>query len=457
MGSSNLIPKPWVPRDQPPPPPLININVIDVEAGHVIPNCSVHVQNGVIARIMPASSLSRSSEAPFPTGPRTKTKFINMQNQYLCPGLIDCHVHLTATPGGTSLKDMFAASPNTIAYRTTYVARNMLLRGFTTARDTGGADAALRDAIAEGLLSGPRLFIAGKALSQTGGHGDLRAPYQGDEHKCCGGHSTALARICNGVPACLEAVRDELRQGANFIKIMCGGGVATPTDALDMLQFTAEEIQAITTTAAYSKTYVTAHAYNAEAIRHAVDNGVRGIEHGNFIDPETARYCKEKGVVFTPTLITYQGMTEPPFDNFLDEFSQAKNLEVLASGLQALEILRDAGITMCYGSDLLAGLHTLQNREFSIRSAVLSPLEILQSATINAATLVGMEGKLGCIKEGAIADFLILNANPLEDITILDHVDKSLMAIAKEGRIVSSKIADLSVDPLYDPYRIRSN
>ncbi|BAE58047.1 unnamed protein product [Aspergillus oryzae RIB40] len=343
---------------------------------------------------------------------------------------------------------MFAASPNTIAYRTTYVARNMLLRGFTTARDTGGADAALRDAIAEGLLSGPRLFIAGKALSQTGGHGDLRAPYQGDEHKCCGGHSPALARICNGVPACLEAVRDELRQGANFIKIMCGGGVATPTDALDMLQFTAEEIQAITTTAAYSKTYVTAHAYNAEAIRHAVDNGVRGIEHGNFIDPETARYCKEKGVVFTPTLITYQGMTEPPFDNFLDEFSQAKNLEVLASGLQALEILRDAGITMCYGSDLLAGLHTLQNREFSIRSAVLSPLEILQSATINAATLVGMEGKLGCIKEGAIADFLILNANPLEDITILDHVDKSLMAIAKEGRIVSSKIADLSVDPL---------
>ncbi|KAE8418205.1 imidazolonepropionase [Aspergillus pseudocaelatus] len=456
MASSNLIPKPWVPRDQPPDITLININVIDVEAGRVIPNCSVHVQNGVITRIMPASSLSRSSEAPFSTGPRTKTKFINMRNQYLCPGLIDCHVHLTATPGGTSLKDIFAASPNTIAYRTAYVARNMLLRGFTTARDTGGADAALRDAIAEGLLSGPRLIIAGKALSQTGGHGDLRAPYQGDEHKCCGGHSPALARICNGVPACLEAVRDELRQGANFIKIMCGGGVATPTDALDMLQFTADEIQAITTTAAYSKTYVTAHAYTAQAIRHAVDNGVRGIEHGNFIDAETARYCKEKGVVFTPTLITYQGMAEPPFDNFLDEASQAKNREVLASGLKALEILRDAGITMCYGSDLLAGLHTLQNREFSIRAAVLSSLEILQSATINAAKLVGMEGKLGCIKEGAIADFLILNANPLENITVLDHVEESLVAIAKEGRIVASKVAELSVDPLYDPYRLPS-
>ncbi|GAB1192120.1 hypothetical protein APSETT444_001304 [Aspergillus pseudonomiae] len=456
MTSSNLVPKPWVPRDQPPDITLININVIDVEAGRVIPNCSVHVHNGLIARIMPASSLSRSSEAPFTTGPRTKTKFINMRNQYLCPGLIDCHVHLTATPGSTSFRDIFAASSNTIAYRTTHVARSMLLRGFTTARDTGGADAALRDAIAEGLLPGPRLFIAGKALSQTGGHGDLRAPYQNDEHKCCGGHSPALARVCNGVPACLEAVRDELRQGANFIKIMCGGGVATPTDALDMLQFTAEEIRAITTTAAYSKTYVTAHAYTTQAIRHAVDNGVRGIEHGNFIDPETARYCKEKGVVVTPTLITYQGMTEPPFDHFLDEFSQAKNRDVLAGGLEALEILRDAGITMCYGSDLLAGLHTLQNREFSIRSAVLSPLEILQSATINAAKLVGMEGKLGCIKEGAIADFLILNANPLEDITVLDHVQKSLVAIAKDGRIVTSRVPELTVDPLYDPFRIPS-
>ncbi|KAF7597083.1 hypothetical protein BBP40_010557 [Aspergillus hancockii] len=332
----------------------------------------------------------------------------------------------------------------------------MLLRGFTTVRDTGGADAALRDAIAEGLLSGPRLFIVGKALSQTGGHGDFRATYQGDEHKCCGGHSPSLARVCNGVPECLEAVRDELRQGANFIKIMCGGGVATPSDALDMLQFTAEEIQAITTTAAYSKTYVTAHAYTTQAIRHAVDNGVRGIEHGNFIDSETAKYCKGKGVIFTPTLITYHGMTEPPFDSFLDEFSQAKNREVLASGLKSLEILRDAGVTMCYGSDLLAGLHTLQNREFSIRLAVLSPPEILQSATVNAAKYLGMEGKLVCIKEGAIADFLVLTTNPLEDITALDNVKDSVVAIIKEGRIVSSRVRELWVDFLYDPHRIQS-
>ncbi|BCR83377.1 uncharacterized protein ACHE_10779S [Aspergillus chevalieri] len=130
----------------------------------------------------------------------------------------------------------------------------MLLHGFTIVRDTGGADTALREAIAEGLIPGPRLFIAGKALSQTGGHGDFRGSYPESEHKRCGGHSPSLARVCVGVPECLNAVRDELHQGADFIKIMCGGGVATPTAGLDMLQFTAEEIRATTTTAAYSKT-----------------------------------------------------------------------------------------------------------------------------------------------------------------------------------------------------------
>ncbi|KAI9035849.1 imidazolonepropionase [Aspergillus affinis] len=437
--------RPWLNRAQPPDLTFVNVNIVDVKAGRVIPNSSVRVRDGVIAGIGPAEQTSS-----------TDSTKVDLNHRYVCPGLIDCHVHLTATPGSPLLKDIFAASPNAIAYRTAYVAREMLLRGFTTVRDTGGADAALRDAIAEGLVTGPRLFIAGKALSQTGGHGDFRAPYQGDEAKCCGGHSPALARVCDGVPACLAAVRDELRQGANFIKIMVGGGVATPTDALDMLQFTAEEIQAITTTAAYSNTYVTAHAYTTKAIRHAVDNGVRGIEHGNFIDPGTAKYCQEKGVVFTPTLVTYKGMSEPPFDNFLDEFSQAKNREVLASGLKALKTLNAAGITICYGSDLLAGMHPLQNQEFSIRSGALNALDILRSATVNAAKYIGMEGKLGVIGEGAIADFLVLDNNPLDDITVLDKVDRSLKAIVKDGRIVTSKLDSLAVDALYDPHRIQS-
>ncbi|KAJ6114332.1 hypothetical protein N7486_000110 [Penicillium sp. IBT 16267x] len=437
--------KPWLPQTAAPEIIFYNANVVDVEAGKVIPKSTVHINNGRIVGV------TTSDAAKPPTGPNA----VDLMGQYICPGLIDCHVHLTATPGSSSLKEIFSASPNSIAYRTSFVAREMLLRGFTTARDTGGADYALRDAISEGLIIGPRLFIAGKALSQTGGHGDFRANYQGDKHKCCGRHSVNLARVCNGVPECLNAVRDELRQGADFIKIMCGGGVASPSDALDMVQFTSEEIRAITTTAKQSKTYVTAHAYSVEAIRHAVDNGVRGIEHGNFIDEETAAYCTELGVIFTPTLVTYYGMSRPPFDKFLDDISQVKNRQVLASGLNALSILRKAGATICYGSDLLAGLHPHQNEEFSIRSGVLSAKDILQSATINAAKYLGMEDQLGCIKKGSIADVLVLKSNPLEDITILDHIQDNLVAILKDGRVVFKKSAWLSVDPIYDPCRIQ--
>ncbi|KAK4867302.1 hypothetical protein LT330_000812 [Penicillium expansum] len=181
---------------------------------------------------------------------------------------------------------------------------------------------------------------------------------------------------------------------------MCGGGVATPSDALDMLQFTAEEIRAITTIAKQSKTYVTAHAYTVDAIRHAIYNDIQGIEHGNFIE-ETATYCKEKGVIFTPILATYQGITQAQFDQFLDEFGQKKNREVLASGLGALKILQKAGAIICFASDFL---------------------EILQSAIINAARYLGKEGELGCIKTGNIADILILKVNPLDDIAILDRI-----------------------------------
>lgn len=170
----------------------------------------------------------------------------------------------------------------------------MLLRAFTTARDTGGADTALRNAIEEGLIPEPRLFIAGKALSQTGGHGDSRAPYQDTDIKCCGADHLSLSRVCDGVPKCLAAACDELRKGAKFLKIMCGGGVASPSDPLDMLQFTAEEIQAITKNSCKPQHYVTAHTYTSRAIRHAVDNDVMGIEHGNFVDLETAKYCAAK-------------------------------------------------------------------------------------------------------------------------------------------------------------------
>lgn len=430
-----ILEKPWQARTPTPDLILKNASIIDVVNGRVLPNRVVHISGGLIRSI----SLYHS---PLTQEQTKECQQIDLAGKFLCPGLIDCHVHMTATPGSLSLDELFQASPNTIAYRTSYVARTMLMRGFTTVRDTGGADSSLRSAIAEGLLPGPRVFIAGRALSQTGGHGDFRRQYEGESAKCCGGISPSLARICDGVPACLEAARDELRQGADFLKIMCGGGVVTSSDPLQMVQFTAEEIRAITTTAAYSGKYVTAHAYTNEAIRHAVDNGVMGIEHGNFVDAETAAYCASKGVAFTPTLITYHAMTKAPYDNFLGPAGKEKNAQVLAQGLKSLEILRDARVMMCYGSDLLAGLHVLQNGEFSIRATVLSNIDVLRSATVNAGRMLGFDGKLGVVREGAIADLLVLTENPLEDVGILDK-EEYIRGIVKDGKVVMSKVDGL--------------
>lgn len=441
-----LRPKPWLPTTAPPSLLFVNVSLIDVEAGQVFAGSSIHLRDGLIYAI------SKNPRQPLAVS-LSNTKLLNLGGKYVCPGLIDCHVHLTATPGSTLLTDMYAASSTTLAFRTTYTARTMLLRGFTSARDTGGADSGLRDAIAEGLIPGPRLFIAGKALSQTGGHGDARPTYQEDA-MCCGGHAASLGRTCDGVPACLSAARDELRQGADFIKIMVGGGVASPSDQLDMLQFTAEEIRAITTTARQSHTYVTAHAYTSEAIRHAVDNGVMGIEHGNFVDLETAKYCAEKGVTVTPTLITYEGMTTPPFDDFLNEKQRAKNKQVLDAGLAAMKTWKDAGVDLCYGSDLLSGLQVLQNGEFRVRNRVMDGLEILRSATVYAAKSLRMEGRLGVLKQGAIADLLVLAKNPLDDIEVLDNMESTLLGIVKDGRVISSKIEELAVDSLYDNMKI---
>ena len=322
---------------------------------------------------------------------------------------------------------------------------------FTTVRDTGGANAALKNAIDEGLVAGPRLFISGKALSQTGGHGDLRQPHQNDSFKCCSGHGPGLARICDGVPACLEAARDELRRGADNQKIMVGGGVASPVDPLEMIQFTAEEIKAITQSANNLGTYVTAHAYTNEAIRHAVDNGVMCIEHGNFIDPETAKYCAERGIIFVPTLVTYKQLITPPYDKFLPENGRVNAQRVIDSGGGALKILQEAGVVMCYGTDLLAGMHMHQHGEWEIRAEGLSNVEILKAATINAAKLLKMEGKICVLAEGAFADFLILDGNPLNDLSIFKDMQTRCLGIVKEGRIVMSQLEDegLKVNGIY--------
>lgn len=344
------------------------------------------------------------------------------------------------TPGETDLKAMLHVNEHTALLRMPFVCRDILSRGFTTVRDCGGAPIALKQAVQEWLVPGPRLILAGHALTQTGGHGDLRSSHDHSDPECCNcGHHVGLARLCDGVPECLRKTRDELRQGSDFIKIMGSGGMMRPEDNVERVQFTAEEIQAITATADAAGKYATAHAYTPKTIRHAVDNGVKGIEHGNFLDLPTAMLMAEKGVFLTPTLVTYGTSVDGPFSKFIPAARKEKYQQILQSCLESTKIAKEAGVTMCLGTDVLGAVSVFQSREFSLRSGVLSPLEILQSATINPAKMMGLRD-VGQIREGFSADLLVLKSNPLEDITVLDRTASELLAVFKEGRVCYSKL-----------------
>ncbi|KAG7093578.1 hypothetical protein E1B28_007247 [Marasmius oreades] len=395
---ANLLPKlaikPWIP---PKPRPLMFVNaiVVDPASGNLLTGRqTVKVEGGRIISVSPTSDAENFGD---------DCTVVDLNGLFICPGLIDCHVHVTAVPGVKTMGDLTRLSEQEVHLRTTYTLKEMLLRGFTAVRDTGGASKVIANAIEEGLLLGPRLFQCGKALSQTGGHGDFTPALSGGpEPGCCGGHSKLFARVADGVPAVLSAVRGELKAGADFIKIMVGGGVASETDAIETVQYTAEEIKAITTTCRQMGGKMsTAHAYTVEAIRHAIDNGVLGIEHGNLIDEDTAKLLAAKGIYLTPTLSCYGIMVRPPFEDFLPPDGQKKNAEVMKHGLQALKIAHEAGVTICYGSDLLTSMQALQTEEFTIRAKVLPSPEILRHATTNAAKMLKKQCLLGTISADA--------------------------------------------------------
>ncbi|KAE8421384.1 hypothetical protein BDV36DRAFT_280706 [Aspergillus pseudocaelatus] len=412
-------------------------NIIDPVTGNITESTSVKLSGGLISSVGTAAELGDTDSSAIR---------IDLNGKFICPGLIDCHVHIAAVPGSASLRELKDLSDNLNLLRQPSVCQSMLNRGFTTVRDCGGASLALKESIQEGVIPGPRLFIAGHALSQTGGHGDRRQ--QHDPNECCAGHVNGIGRIVDGVEQCLKYAREEIRQGSDFIKIMGGGGVASPSDQIHHLQFSDEEIKAIVTVANNAGTYVTSHAYTPQAIQQAIRQGVKGIEHGNLLDEATAKLMKEHGVFLTPTLVTYATMDSPEFRGFLPPASAQKNREVLHKGLHALKLASETGVDICFGTDLLGPLHFAQSKEFAIRSRVQTALEILQSATITPARLLKQDGFLGQIVPGFAADLLVLNANPLEDITVLDRFNDHVLATIKDGRVLASRWSQLDVEAI---------
>jgi imidazolonepropionase-like amidohydrolase len=354
------------------------------------------------------------------------------------PGLIDCHVHVVATVADLGANALLPDA--LVAFRSAAIMQGMLMRGFTTVRDLGGASLALVQAIEEGLIEAPRLVICGKAISQTGGHADLRGPVDERDFGYQARRLGALGRIADGVPACRAAARDEIRRGATFIKIMANGGVASPTDPIAFLGFSREETLAFVEEAEAAQTYVAAHLYTDAAIRRAVECGVRSVEHANLIRPKTARLMKERGAIACPTLVTYEKLKSEGASLGLPAASIAKIDDVRLAGLESLEIMRKAGVTMAYGTDLLGPMHRHQSEEFVIRGRVLPPIEVIRSATSDAARLLRMEGLIGTLAPGAHADLVVVDGDPLKDLSLLTGQGARMPAIMKGGRFVKDSL-----------------
>jgi imidazolonepropionase-like amidohydrolase len=355
---------------------------------------------------------------------------IELAGRTLMPGLIDCHVHVVA-----ALVDLAAnaTAPSSLATaRAARILRELLMRGFTTVRDAGGADHGLVRAIEEGLIDGPRLVISGKALSQTGGHGDTR-PRSDDREMTFSARVGAISRLADGVDGVRRAAREEIKAGARFVKIMANGGVASPNDPIHALGFSRDEIRAAVEEAENAGLYVAAHLYTDEAIARAVDCGVHSLEHCNLITPETARRAAAAGAVAAPTLVTYEALAEEGKAFGLSPESVSKIETVRKGGMGSLSIMREAGLPMAFGSDLLGQLQRHHCREWEIRARVLPVADIIRSATLVGAKLCGLEGQVGAIVPGAYADLLIVEGDPYRDVSLLQHDGAHMPTIMKGG------------------------
>jgi imidazolonepropionase-like amidohydrolase len=362
-------------------------------------------------------------------------------NRVLSPGFIDLHVHLTShVPSGQD--DAHATVVGAVAAD---VARHFLDSGFTTIRDAGGTHPHLARAIEIGTVYGPRVFPSGAVLSQTGGHGDWR---HGDQpHPSLKGGDPYMqadqAVLVDGVDQHLMAARENLRRGATQIKIMGGGGVMSAYDPIHSLQPSPAEIRAAVQAASDWGTYVLAHAYTSEAVRRLIDNGVRCIEHGLLIDDATARYVKQNNVVLSTQLVVYRALKDLPgiTQTNLDK------LDVVLKGQENLiGLIKKHKITTGFATDLIGGMYPMLTREFTERAIYWTPAEVLAQATSESAKVIRMSGRLnrhgnfGEIREGWLADLLLINGEPLDDISVLRDPEKNLALIMKGGEIVKSRL-----------------
>jgi imidazolonepropionase-like amidohydrolase len=407
-----------------------NATIVDGQSEEAREGLNVLVDNGRIAEVS-----DKAIKAP------EGARVIDLKGRgTLMPGLIDNHVHVKATM--LNLAGLNDVPVSYLIASAAQIMKAMLMRGFTTVRDAAGADRGMADAVEHGLVVGPRMFVSGLALSQTGGHGDFRSPTAISTIITCACQVSAqqMGRIADGADECRRAARDELRKGAHHLKIMAGGGVASPTDPIQNTQYSYDEIRAIVEECEASHTYATAHAYTPHAIKRVVECGVACVEHGNLVDAESAKLMAERGVYHVPTNITYFAMNKHGKDFGLPEVSLEKLKEIVDAGLRAVEITRDAGVKIGHGSDLLGPLHKYQSDEFSLKAEVLGNHGAIKAATMTNAEIIRQQDQLGQVKEGFLADLIVVDGDPLKDIGVLENDGAKVRFVMKAGEVFKDQL-----------------
>lgn len=402
-----------------------NARVIDGTGAEPAEGATVIVEDRLIREVSP-------ERAAIPKGATT----LDLRGRTLMPGLTDAHAHISAVEANI-LDQHRLVPPSLVALQAARRLEAALARGYTTLRDAGGADAGFREAVAQKVVRGPRLLVSDRFISQTGGHGDMRRRPETVIPDCCIGMVGAIA---DGPDEVRKAVRENLRRGADQIKVMASGGAMSPSDELDTTQFTVEELRAAVEEAAAVGTYVLAHAYSARAIKQCLAAGVRSIEHGNLMDEETARAIQAAGAFLVPTMVTFEAIARHGKEYGIPEASLRKIEQARERSVESLALAQRLGLRIGSGTDLLGPMESYQSLELELKGQVLSPMEVLVAATRTNAELFGWGDRIGTVEPEKLADLLVIEGDPLRDLALFQRHEETVRLVMLEGEIVINRL-----------------
>lgn len=413
---------------------ILNVNVFDGMHEKLAKGMSALIEGNKIAKI------AKSIKAP------EGATVIDGKGRTLMPGLIDAHWHTTYSY--LSQTEMFTADVAMITIAAVKGARPTLMRGFTTVRDMGGNSFSIKKAIDRGMIEGPRIYPSGAPICQTSGHFDFRGPNDvpanpGDPLPYF--ERNSIVMVADGVPEVIKRVREQLRMGATQIKLAAGAGVSSLYDPLDVSEYTYEELKAAVDVAKTWNTYVAVHVFTDEAVQTSLRAGVKSIEHGMLLSEETLKMMKKEGAWLSiqPLLNDEDAFT------FADPVSQKKWIEVTDGTVKVYKLAKKLGVKIAFGTDMLFDptIAAKQGKFLTKLKRWFTPFEALKMATHDNAQLLKMcgprdpyPGELGVVKEGALADLIVVDGNPLQNLDLVADPDKNFVVIMKDGKIYKNTV-----------------